>query len=162
MPELAAAVVILKDRRSADRVLIVRRSKTESFLPRRWGVPCGKVDENETSQEAVLRELFEETGLRGAVVTQVGRSDFRSVWRGQQVENVQHNYLVSTEIDPAQVDRYGMPKVVMPMRDQKARWVPPVGLEKVGLDLHNFLTIKQGLDVYLRDQLVSSTSTASS
>jgi 8-oxo-dGTP diphosphatase len=159
MPELAAAVVILKDRRSTDRVLIVRRSNTEGFLPGRWGVPCGKVDENETSRQAVLRELFEETGLTGSVIEHVGQSDFPSLWRGRQVENIQHNYLVSSEIDPVRVDRDGMPEVVMPIRDQKAQWVPTATIENFGLDLHNLRTIRQGLEVH---QLVSSMSNASS
>ena len=37
--ELAAAIVVHND-----RVLVVRRSKEEVFLPRNWGIPCGKID----------------------------------------------------------------------------------------------------------------------
>ena len=51
---LAAAIVIYND-----CVLIVRRSKKESLMPRAWGVPCGKIDKGEGSfEEAVLREVL--------------------------------------------------------------------------------------------------------
>ena len=59
MPELAAAVVMHND-----HVLIVRRSRSEGFLPGRWGVPCGKIDEGEYSRER------EEWAQRGAQVLQ--------------------------------------------------------------------------------------------
>lgn len=138
MPKLAAAVVMHKD-----HVLIIRRSRTEGFLPGRWGVPCGKIDEGESSQQAVLRELYEETGLSGRVVDCVGQSDFPSTWRGQRVTNVQHNYLV--DISPTPVDSAGMPKVRLPKEDQEAKWVPASGIGSVGLDQHNLQTIRQGL-----------------
>lgn len=157
MPELAAAVVIVKN-----RVLIVSRSLTEGFLPGQWGVPCGKVDKGEDSQQAVLRELREETSLTGAVVGHVGQSDFPSIWRGRQVQNVQHNYLVNPKIDPAKVDKDGMPAVETPKDDQRVKWVPTDEIEEAGLDPHNLRTIRQGLAVHTRNQLVSSTSSASS
>jgi 8-oxo-dGTP diphosphatase len=157
VPELAAAVVILRD-----RVLIVRRSWTEGFLPGQWGVPCGKVDKGESSRQAVLRELHEETCLSGAVVGHVGQSDFPSVWRGRQVQNVQHNYLINPKFDPAQVDENGMPAVVTPKDDQEVKWVPMDGIEGVGLDSHNLRTIRQALAVYARNHPVSSMSNASS
>lgn len=139
MPRLAAAVVIHKD-----HVLIIRRSHTEGFLPGRWGVPCGKIDEGESAQHAVLRELYEETGLSGSVAGWVGRSNFPSTWRGQHVTNVQDNYLVS--IRPTRVDRTGMPEVTLPKEDQDAQWVPASQIGTVGLDQHNLRTIRQGLD----------------
>jgi 8-oxo-dGTP diphosphatase len=157
VPELAAAVVMHND-----HVLIVRRSRSEGFLPGRWGVPCGKVDEGESSQQAALRELYEETGLSGAVVSHVGRSDFPSTWRGQRVLNVQHNYLISPDVDPARVDSAGMPKVTLPKKDQRAKWVPASGIAAAGLDSHNIRTIRQGLKGRAHPQPVSSSSTNSS
>jgi 8-oxo-dGTP diphosphatase len=142
--ELAAAVVVMDD-----HVLIVRRSRKESFLPRQWGVPCGKIDvkKGEDSQQAVLRELEEETGLSGSVICWVGQSEFQSIWHGEQVINVQHNFLVAPLIGPVtKLDCAGRPKIKTPRWDQKARWVRTDDLDGVGLDRHNLETIRQGLD----------------
>lgn len=146
MPRLAAAVVIHKD-----HVLIIRRSRSEGFLPGRWGVPCGKIDEGESAQQAVLRELHEETGLSGSEARWVGRSDFSSTWRGQHVTNVQHNYLVN--VSPTRVDPAGMPEVTLPKEDQEAQWVPASQIGTAGLDQHNLRTIQQGL--HLRSAAVA-------
>lgn len=138
MPRLAAAVVIHKD-----HVLIIRRSRTEGFLPGRWGVPCGKIDEGESSEQAALRELHEETGLSGRAARWVGRSDFPSTWRGRRVTNVQDNYLVN--VSPTRMDPTGMPAVKLPKTDQAAQWVRASDIGNVGLDQHNLRTIQQGL-----------------
>lgn len=143
--ELAAAVVILND-----HVLLVSRSMQESFKPGQWGVPCGKVDAGETAPQAALRELREETGLRGSVVRRVGRSDFESIWRGLLTTNLQTNFLVSPVIDPASVDADGMPRVTLPQLDQRARWVPADEIGQAGLDPHNLRTVQQGLAYLVR------------
>ena len=37
----------------------------------RWGLPKGAVAEGETSEQAAVREVLEETGLRGEIVAQL-------------------------------------------------------------------------------------------
>lgn len=44
------------------RVLVVQRSEKMSN-PKKWCLPCGFMDWNETPLEACMRELFEETGV---------------------------------------------------------------------------------------------------
>jgi 8-oxo-dGTP diphosphatase len=139
VPRLAAAIVIHRD-----HVLIVRRSISEGFLPGRWGVPCGKIDDGESAPQAVLRELHEETGLSGSVTGWVGQSSFPSIWRGQRVTNIQDNYLIN--VSPTQlIDPDGMPAVTLPKRDQVAKWVPATEIGSADLDPHNLRTIRQGL-----------------
>jgi 8-oxo-dGTP diphosphatase len=129
--QLAAAILVHED-----RVLLVRRSVTERFLPGVWGVPCGKIEPGEELEEAAIRELREETGLKGTVVCYVGETTFQSVWRGRQVLNVQSNFLMRPEGAPGPVK--------LPSTDQKASWVPVVMVEDFpGLDEYNRTVIRQ-------------------
>jgi len=132
-PVLLAAAVVLLD----DRVLTVRRSYTERFLPGVWGVPCGKLDAGETPESAVLRELFEETGLTGKVIDEAGHRTFESQWKGRTALNRQTNFLVH----PLTLD------VTLPEPDQAYRWVPLGHIGDARLDAHNLGTIRQALAV---------------
>jgi ADP-ribose pyrophosphatase YjhB (NUDIX family) len=54
-PKVAAAAAIFKE---DGKVLLVRRADN-----RRWGLPGGFCEVHETAEQAVVREVFEETGL---------------------------------------------------------------------------------------------------
>jgi 8-oxo-dGTP diphosphatase len=127
---LAAAVVV-----HDDRVLAVRRSWTERFLPGVWGVPCGKLEPGEAPESAATRELTEETGLTGLVVGRAGESTFTSRWNGRTVRNLQTNFLVR----PTSLN------VALPLPDQSHRWVPIRDLEKAEFDDHNLATVRQAV-----------------
>jgi 8-oxo-dGTP pyrophosphatase MutT (NUDIX family) len=45
------------------KILLLFRSTTETD-PSLWGLPAGKVEGNETDLQTVVREVFEETGIR--------------------------------------------------------------------------------------------------
>ncbi|WP_313896047.1 NUDIX hydrolase [Streptomyces sp. YIM 98790] len=127
---LAAAVVLHQG-----RVLLVRRSYRERFLPGVWGVPSGKLEPGERPEDAVLRELKEETGLSGEIIGTGGERTFFSRWNGATVENTQRNFLVR----PLSLE------VALPEPDQEYRWVPVAELDGFGLDDHNLGTIRQSL-----------------
>ncbi|MFF4543875.1 NUDIX hydrolase [Streptomyces sp. NPDC001435] len=128
---LAAAVVM--DERG--RVLLVRRSERERFLPCVWGVPCGKLEQGESPRDGALRELKEETGLLGEVVRRVGQSSFVSDYQGHEVKNWQDNFLV----------RPLSRQVVLPERDQECAWLTPDELSSVDIDAYNLDVVRQAL-----------------
>ncbi|MFE2417411.1 NUDIX hydrolase [Streptomyces hokutonensis] len=130
---LAAAVVMDDD----GRVLLVRRSGTERFLPRVWGVPCGKLEPDERSEDGALRELKEETGLLGEIVRKIGESSFVSEYQGRETKNWQDNFLVR----PLTRD------ITLPEPDQAYRWLRPSELSDSGLDIdeYNLDVVRQAL-----------------
>ncbi|MFF4700434.1 NUDIX hydrolase [Streptomyces chattanoogensis] len=127
---LAAAVVVYNA-----RVLIVRRSYSERFLPGAWGVPCGKLERGESAASGALRELKEETGLLGAIVAHTGSSSFLSDYQGRRVRNHQENFAVR----PLTLD------VVLPSADQAYLWARPAELAGIGVDAYNLDVIRQAL-----------------
>lgn len=50
------------------RVLLVKRAPNCKVAPNVWNVPAGKVNMLEITTDAVVRETFEETGLKVSVV----------------------------------------------------------------------------------------------
>ncbi|MDP1875942.1 MAG: NUDIX domain-containing protein [Actinomycetota bacterium] len=52
------------------RLLLVRRANPPA--QGLWSIPGGRVEEGESAEAAVVRELREETGLAGSVVREVG------------------------------------------------------------------------------------------
>ncbi|MFJ5261868.1 NUDIX hydrolase [Streptomyces sp. NPDC088387] len=128
---LAASVVM--DGRG--RVLLVRRSENERFLPRVWGVPCGKLDAGESPVDGALRELKEETGLLGEIVRKVGESSFLSDYRGHEIKNWQDNFLV----------RPLTSQITLPSPDQAYAWLAPSELTDVDIDAYNLDVVRQAL-----------------
>ncbi len=55
----AVAVIVNKD----NRILLLKRGPNAPWEPNKWSLVGGGVEDGETSKEAVLREIKEETGL---------------------------------------------------------------------------------------------------
>jgi len=69
-PSLTADIVVLARDRDAIRVLLIERRNAP--FEGLWALPGGFVDEGEDLDHAALRELAEETGLRGIALEQIG------------------------------------------------------------------------------------------
>ena len=61
------ALVLVQDQEG--RVLALRRSAQDQWMPGRWGLPGGHINKGESESEAAMRELEEETGLRAIALT---------------------------------------------------------------------------------------------
>lgn len=79
-----------------DSFLIIKRSRVCKFLPLNWTFPAGKLEIGvENINDAVLRELHEETGLEGTIMDILNVSEFTGIKESTFLHNVQLNFLVS-------------------------------------------------------------------
>ena len=53
-----------------DKILMVKRCKKEGDLS--WVFPGGKIEDGETSDEACIREVYEETGVNVSIISLIG------------------------------------------------------------------------------------------
>ncbi|MBN9081320.1 MAG: NUDIX hydrolase [Rhizobiales bacterium] len=84
-PIPAVLAVVIRD----DRVLLVRRANPPDVGL--WGFPGGKIDLGESIEAAAVRELFEETSIRGEacdVVTAVDALDLDAD------QSIRHHYIL--------------------------------------------------------------------
>ena len=65
-PGISAAIIT-----DGDRVLMVRRRVKEGELS--WQFPAGGIEDDETPEEAAVRETLEETGLKVESVSLIGQ-----------------------------------------------------------------------------------------
>lgn len=50
-----------------DKVLLLKRASNRHTSPNKWQPPSGYIGEREAAEDAVLREVKEETGLNGKI-----------------------------------------------------------------------------------------------
>ena len=60
----------------ANQCLLIKRSKNSKISPGKWDLPGGKIDTGENLEEAMLREVLEETGLLVSIQGLAGATDF--------------------------------------------------------------------------------------
>jgi 8-oxo-dGTP pyrophosphatase MutT (NUDIX family) len=96
-PLRCAGALILDD---AGRLFVQRRSPQRRLFPNCWDIVGGHVEPGENVEEALRREVTEETGWQVTVVLgQVGEGH---AYRGDDgVERVEHDFLVRVEGDLA-------------------------------------------------------------
>jgi 8-oxo-dGTP diphosphatase len=86
----AGGVILRRDRNDSIEVLLVHRPRYND-----WSFPKGKLDEDESLEEAAVREVREETGLRCRIVRQlsVARYDYRTA-NGSRKPKAVHYFLM--------------------------------------------------------------------
>jgi len=91
LPSLPAAVIGRVDRRG--RLL--------------WSLPKGHVEAGETVEAAAVREVEEETGIRGRVLAPLGTIDYWFVAADRRIHKTVHHYLLEAaggELSDADVE----------------------------------------------------------
>ena len=84
--------------------LIARHDRRGRLI---WSLPKGHVEEGETAEEAAVREVEEETGIRGRVIASLGTIDFWFVAEDRRVHKTVHHHLleaVSGELSDADIE----------------------------------------------------------
>ncbi len=59
-----------------------------------WSLPKGHVEEGETAQDAAVREVEEETGILGRILSPLGTIDFWFVAEDRRVHKTVHHHLL--------------------------------------------------------------------
>jgi len=85
----AGGVVVRKIRGSWHLAAIRPRGKTDV-----WALPKGLVGEGESPADTALREVTEETGVRGRLVEKLGDIRYVYTWEGERVFKVVSFFLV--------------------------------------------------------------------
>lgn len=84
-----------------DRSGVAPRGALIGRLDRRgrllWSLPKGHVEDGETPEDTAVREVAEETGIRGRVVAPLGTIDFWFVADDRRVHKTVHHYLLLAE-----------------------------------------------------------------
>lgn len=59
-----------------------------------WSLPKGHIEQGETADQTAIREVAEETGIRGDVLAALGSIDYWFVTDGRRVHKTVHHYLL--------------------------------------------------------------------
>jgi 8-oxo-dGTP pyrophosphatase MutT (NUDIX family) len=84
-----------------------------------WALPKGLISSGEDPAETALREAFEETGLRGRLVSKLGDIRYVYTWQGKRVFKIVSFYLAM-----AGRGRIGELPAGMDIEVAEARWLP--------------------------------------
>jgi 8-oxo-dGTP pyrophosphatase MutT (NUDIX family) len=78
----AGGVVIRRGRDGVDVALAARRTRNGALA---WGLPKGLVEEGESSEDAAIREVEEETGLQAKPIEPLGDISYWYVWEEERI-----------------------------------------------------------------------------
>jgi len=89
--ETSAGGLVIDRTGSVQAALIGRLDRRGRLL---WSLPKGHLESGETAEQAAVREVEEETGIRGHVLGMLGTIDFWFVIEGRRVHKTVHHYLL--------------------------------------------------------------------
>ncbi|MDD4135771.1 MAG: NUDIX hydrolase [Candidatus Shapirobacteria bacterium] len=105
--------VIIKD----SQILIVQRNKNEDTYPGLWELPSGKKEDLETTENSLIREVKEETGLNIKPIIPFDVFNYQIDKLDEIKDSTQINYLVQL------VDEQNEPQVIISEEHQDYKWV---------------------------------------
>lgn len=106
--------------REGDRILLHRRSLESRGQPGKWENAGGEIDEGETPEVAIVREIKEELGVDFTIEKRIYEDDFKSG------EDIWHVIIFGGSIT-------GTPQVMDPEETMEIRWFSLAELKSVDL-----------------------------
>ncbi len=90
--EVSAGGIVVDASTSGFNVAIIARLNRGGRLE--WCLPKGHPENTETNEQAAVREIEEETGIRGDIRTALGSIDYWFTVSGHRVHKTVHHYLL--------------------------------------------------------------------
>jgi 8-oxo-dGTP pyrophosphatase MutT (NUDIX family) len=90
--ETSAGGLVVDRSGTAPRAAVIGRKDRRGRLL--WSLPKGHLEAGESAQEAAVREVEEETGIRGRVVAPLGTIDYWFVAEDRRIHKTVHHYLL--------------------------------------------------------------------
>lgn len=59
-----------------------------------WCIPKGHLEQDETVEQAAIREVFEETGLEAQIIQHLGEVNYQFIQDGSKISKTVHVYLM--------------------------------------------------------------------
>jgi ADP-ribose pyrophosphatase YjhB (NUDIX family) len=90
--ETSAGGLVVDRTEGAPRVALIGRLDRRGRLL--WSLPKGHVEAGETHEDAAVREVEEETGIKGRVLAALGTIDYWFVAEDRRIHKTVHHYLL--------------------------------------------------------------------
>jgi ADP-ribose pyrophosphatase YjhB (NUDIX family) len=87
----AGGLVVAGDGSAACAALIGKLDRRGRLV---WSLPKGHVEDGETLEQTATREIAEETGISGEVLSPLGTVDYWFVAEGRRIHKTVHHYLL--------------------------------------------------------------------
>lgn len=90
----AGGLVVDRGAQPPQAALIARHDRRGRLV---WSLPKGHVEEGESYEDAAVREVEEETGIRGRLLAPLGAIDFWFVADDRRVHKTVHHFLLEAQ-----------------------------------------------------------------
>ena len=127
--------VVIKD----NKVLILQRNDNEDIYPGMWELPSGKREPLEPSEESLIREIKEETGLVVEIIMPFSVFDYQIEKENDIKDSTQINFLVKIIKDDS--------RVILSDEHQQFTWVTQNEIEEYNLTDATKSVIKKSFKV---------------
>jgi 8-oxo-dGTP pyrophosphatase MutT (NUDIX family) len=114
--EFSAGGVLVRRLRGRWMIAVIRPAGRPHGL---WALPKGQIDGGESGEQAALREIAEETGVRGRSLGKLGDVRYWFNWEGERVSKVVSFFLVRYE-----TGKLGEIPAAFRHEVEEVRWLP--------------------------------------